>query len=143
LAVWVTLQEVIPMGRTSLVRDVGSAILTGLVVATIVTTATAADESAIRFDRDIRPILAENCYACHGPGTQEAGLRLDSHEAATAELDSGGRAIVAGDEKASEVLARVIAHRPRCRDAATAYEQIPLGGATGAAHAVDRRRSAV
>ena len=100
------------MGRTSLVRDVGSAILTGLVVATIVTTATAADESAIRFDRDIRPILAENCYACHGPGTQEAGLRLDSHEAATAELDSGGRAIVAGDEKASEVLARVIATDP-------------------------------
>ena len=97
------------MGRTSLVRHVGSAILTGLVVAT---TATAADESAIRFDRDIRPILAENCYACHGPGTQEAGLRLDTHEAATAELDSGGRAIVAGDEKASEVLARLIATDP-------------------------------
>ena len=76
------------MGRTSLVRHVGSAILTGLVVAT---TATAADESAIRFDRDIRPILAENCYACHGPGTQEAGLRLDTHEAATAELDDACR----------------------------------------------------
>jgi hypothetical protein len=34
----------------------------------------------LRFDRDIRPLLSENCYACHGPGQAEAGLRLDSAE---------------------------------------------------------------
>lgn len=76
----------------------------------LVTTATvgiAAAEPAIRFDRDIRPILSENCYACHGPGTQEAGLRLDSHERATAELDSGSRAILPGDAQASEMLTRI------------------------------------
>ncbi len=72
----------------------------------------AAADPAIRFDRDIRPLLSENCYACHGPGTQEAGLRLDSHEAATAQLASGGRAIVAGDTKASEMLARIAATDP-------------------------------
>jgi mono/diheme cytochrome c family protein len=72
----------------------------------------AADDAPVRFDRDIRPILSENCYACHGPGTQEAGLRLDSHEAATAALDSGSRAIVAGDQKASEMLARIVATDP-------------------------------
>jgi hypothetical protein len=74
--------------------------------------AASAAEPAIRFDRDIRPLLSENCYACHGPGTQEAGLRLDSHEAATAELDSGSRAIVAGDVEASEMLARIVATDP-------------------------------
>jgi len=74
--------------------------------------AASADEPAIRFDRDIRPILSENCYACHGPGTQEAGLRLDSHESATAELESGGRAIRAGDTQASEMLARIAATDP-------------------------------
>ena len=64
-------------------------------------------EPAIRFDHDIRPILSEHCYACHGPGEQEAGLRLDSAEAATAELDSGSLAIVAGDAGASEMVARI------------------------------------
>jgi hypothetical protein len=71
-----------------------------------------AGEQAVRFDRDIRPILAENCYACHGPAQQEAGLRLDMAEAAMAELESGTRAIVAGDPMASEVLARIVATDP-------------------------------
>jgi hypothetical protein len=66
-----------------------------------------AAENVPRFDRDIRPLLAENCYACHGPGQQEAGLRLDSAAAATRELDSGDRAIVAGDAAASELVARI------------------------------------
>ncbi|MFM8703208.1 MAG: DUF1549 domain-containing protein, partial [Planctomycetia bacterium] len=65
-----------------------------------------------RFDRDIRPLLAENCYACHGPGQQEAGLRLDSAEAATRELDSGARAIVAGDLATSELVTRIDATDP-------------------------------
>ena len=69
--------------------------------------AAAAADKTIAFDRDIRPLLSENCYACHGPGEQEAGLRLDSAEAATAVLDSGGQAIVAGDLEASELMARI------------------------------------
>ena len=66
----------------------------------------------LRFDRDIRPILAENCYACHGPGKQEAGLRLDEGDAATKPLESGLRAIVAGDVAASEALVRIDATDP-------------------------------
>ncbi|MEI7861736.1 MAG: c-type cytochrome domain-containing protein, partial [Planctomycetota bacterium] len=47
-----------------------------------------ANEAApLRFDRDIRPILAENCLSCHGPGKQEAGLRLDTAAGSTASLD--------------------------------------------------------
>ena len=92
-------------------RRVTYVLLVGLVTA-LAASGSFAAEPAIRFDRDIRPILSENCYACHGPGTQEAGLRLDSHEAATAELGSGSRAIVAGDQRASELLARIAAADP-------------------------------
>ena len=50
----------------------------------------------LSFNEHIRPILSENCFACHGPDSsnREAGLRLDQEVAATAELDSGLRAIV-------------------------------------------------
>jgi hypothetical protein len=75
-------------------------------IASFLSTAAAA-ESPLRFERDIRPLLSENCYACHGPGQQEAGLRLDSAEDAGRELDSGSRAIVAGDPAASELVARI------------------------------------
>jgi len=73
--------------------------------------ASAADP-AIRFDRDIRPLLSDNCYACHGPGKQEAGLRLDSAEAAAKPLDGGGRAVVPGNAAESEMIARIMATDP-------------------------------
>jgi len=72
----------------------------------------AADDKPIRFDRDIRPLLSEHCYACHGPGTQEAGLRLDDGAAAAAELPTGVRAVVSGDVAASALVARIRATDP-------------------------------
>ena len=47
----------------------------------------------VEFNRDIRPILAENCYTCHGPdqNKREAELRLDQEEAAIAKRDKGVR----------------------------------------------------
>ena len=64
---------------------------------------------AVDFTRDIQPLLARRCVSCHGPDTQEAGLRLDDGKAATAELESGSRAIVPGRPDASELLKRVMA----------------------------------
>ena len=63
----------------------------------------------VDFSRDVQPLLARRCFSCHGPDTQEAGLRLDDPKAATAELDSGSRAIVPENPDASDLLKRVTA----------------------------------
>ncbi len=62
-----------------------------------------AGEGAVRFDRDIRPILSDKCFFCHGPDQQhrEADLRLDLEEAAKESV------IVAGDVDASELVERI------------------------------------
>jgi hypothetical protein len=64
-----------------------------------------------QFNRDIRPILANTCYACHGPdsGTRQAELRLDTEEG------SHEWAIVPGDPDSSEVLARISSDDPEVR----------------------------
>ena len=74
----------------------------------------AADDPPLKYNRDIRPILADRCFQCHGPDSQtrEAGLRLDQSEAATTELDSGERAIVPGQHDQSELVRRIRATDP-------------------------------
>ena len=63
--------------------------------------------SGIDFNKEIRPILSENCFSCHGPdkNKRKAGLRLDKKEDATAKLESGDAAIVPGDPAKSKMLA--------------------------------------
>lgn len=63
----------------------------------------------VRYSRDVRPILADNCFACHGPDetSREAGLRLDTLEG---QRDSG--AVVPGDVAASLLVERIDATDP-------------------------------
>jgi hypothetical protein len=70
--------------------------------------------AAVDFNRDIEPILADNCYACHGPdpGGRKAGLRLDIPDVAFRKLKDGAVAVVPRQSAASEVIRRVTSSDP-------------------------------
>lgn len=61
----------------------------------------------LQFNRDIRPILADNCLSCHGQGKQKGELRLDNREAALKAGASGKVAIQPGKPDASLLLERI------------------------------------
>ena len=85
-------------------RNLTQLALVGLAIAGA---ATGADP--VEFDRDVRPILSENCFACHGPdaNARQAGLRLDRRAEAVA------RGVIApGDSEASEIIQRVRQSNP-------------------------------
>lgn len=66
------------------------------------------------FSRDVRPLLSNRCFKCHGPdeGNRQAGLRLDLRDEAIRELDSGSRALVPGHPDDSELIARITSTDP-------------------------------
>ncbi len=70
-----------------------------------------ADTKSVNFSRDIRPILSDKCFQCHGPDAakQESGLRLDLREDAIEPADSGAIAIKPHDLAASELIKRITA----------------------------------
>jgi len=63
----------------------------------------------VRFNRDVRPILSENCLSCHGPdaGKRKAKLRLDERDSAVQPAESGDTAIVPGRPEASALVERI------------------------------------
>src|SRR5580692_6274687 len=64
--------------------------------------------AGVEFNRDVRPIFSDKCYVCHGPdaAAKHVPFRLDSEEAAKADLGAGRRAIVEGNADASELVKR-------------------------------------
>jgi hypothetical protein len=73
-----------------------------------------AEASQVQFNRDIRPILADRCFKCHGPdqGGRKAKLRLDRAEDAYAERKDKGHAIVPGHPELSLVCQRIFSADP-------------------------------
>ncbi len=63
----------------------------------------------VDFSRDIRPLLSDRCFQCHGPeeATREGGFRLDIKESAFGEAESGKHPIVPGKVEASGLIARI------------------------------------
>jgi hypothetical protein len=69
----------------------------------------AAPAHPIEFNRDIRPVLSDNCFYCHGPDPnhRKADLRLDNFEGATEKRKKGGPAIVPGNSAKSPLVQRI------------------------------------
>ena len=84
--------------------------------------------SGVDFRRDVRPILSDRCYACHGPdaATRMSPLRLDTEQGAFAELPGGRFAIVPGKPDQSELIARLEAPDPARRMPPQALGHAPL-----------------
>jgi hypothetical protein len=85
--------------------------------------------ATVEFNRDIRPILSDKCFQCHGPAAQMAALRFDSEEGAKKALKDGRFAIVSGDPAGSQMIARVTAtnaavRMPRSQNGAAAGDPL-------------------
>jgi hypothetical protein len=91
-------------------------IFAGLVLLALVAPSVQGESAGdtIDFGRDIRPILADRCFKCHGPdaGQRQAGLRLDAAEHLLAGGDSGESALVPGKPQQSQLFRRITDEDP-------------------------------
>jgi hypothetical protein len=78
---------------------------------------TACSAASVEFNRDVRPILSDKCYICHGPDAKAKHIpfRLDHEEDAKTRLPDGKYAIVEGHPEQSEVIRRITADKPAMR----------------------------
>ena len=83
--------------------------ITAGVLLVFATANAAAGDVPVNFNRDVRPILSDKCFACHGPeaASRKAGFRLDQRESAIGKAESGMTPVSPGDPDASELIARI------------------------------------
>lgn len=72
------------------------------------------EATKLDYNRDVRPVLSDACFRCHGPDRKrvKGGLRLDGREEALKRLNSGRTAIVPGQPEVSELVRRIFAADP-------------------------------
>lgn len=97
---------------TAMIRN--SALL--VLASCVILTGRPATADDIDFGRDIRPILSNACFQCHGPDddTREADLRLDRESSLFADRD-GVAAVVRGNPDRSEIMVRILSQDPDTR----------------------------
>ncbi len=78
-----------------------------LLLASIVFSPVAAAHADVEYNRDVRPILTENCFQCHGPAAKKGGFRLDLGDEAIKPAKSGARPIVEGKPGESALVQRI------------------------------------
>jgi mono/diheme cytochrome c family protein len=89
-------------------------VVLGMAVTPGIAAPPAASQEGVDFGRHVLPILANNCFDCHGPDAaqRESGLRLDDGESAKKPADSGEPAIVPGHSAQSELVRRILSKDP-------------------------------
>src|SRR6185436_14518387 len=85
-----------------------------LILCATVLSACFVEAAEIRFNRDVRPILSDRCFSCHGPDARarKAKLRLDVREAAVAARDENEHAILPGKPDESLLVKRIFSTDP-------------------------------
>src|SRR5438477_7417439 len=103
------------LARRLFAACLGSAVL----LAWAVRGGSAPPEPKVEFNRDIRPILTDKCFACHGPDAKKVkgDLRLDLAESVYKTREDGHAPIVPGKPESSELIRRI--------EATSASEMMP------------------
>src|ERR1700678_2315321 len=98
----------LPHPETGMIRLTRPAVLSLLsLVGASPTPVSAEDE--VRYNRDVRPILSNRCFKCHGPDLKKSGLDLQTRETALKPAKSGEPAIIPGKSADSHLLQRLTA----------------------------------
>src|SRR5580704_8269577 len=86
----------------------------------------AVETDHVSFNRDIRPIMSDTCFRCHGPdkNARMAGMRLDIREEAIKPTRSARTPIVPGDPEKSEIVERIFAEGAKIMPPASAHKAL-------------------
>src|SRR5260370_31611169 len=112
----------VPLSSMRILMAVPAVLLCCVVVAP-------AADGTVHFNRDILPILSDNCFQCHGPDEKkrEADLRLDL-EASAKQLKEGKGAVVPGESGESELVRRILStDADEVRPPPTSHRKLPAG----------------